>query len=553
MLVSLESIKLTYGHVLCIVCFPVVTEMDLDQMTGGFLGWFDDLKNGFAKLTTEQKLQVLFLMHNKSPPKVLTTVKHKLKNMTTKDFLRLLPPKAVNKILYFVDYQSLVCCAGVSRKWRSLVTENDMLWTQVLMQYFKRSPKELFVEELPPYQLFLSVMRKFHLFKSKQTKLLFPSITEFNPERPDLSSAKNMQSTASGSLVMSYSVKQSQYFFCKYDMSSAGQLLATLSTDYTTDFVATNSFFFSSSISGNWYCFSWESGKEIFKINTKDHGIKKQWFSSYGRACDSCPTLAIFDTHKITTPPDGDSYCSIMMVTSSLDSELGLQCSLKRGKFVCHANPGSNTLINSAVIGCGERSSGPVSCTKHNVVLQLQQDFQVFIYEVQTTLTSELDPTLLCSLKPTTCPDVLPYIFDCYKFCLSLDKKLIGFTCGSEFYWWSIADGVCRHLTISGGYNNLMLVGIGDMFSLMVEVKMLMSLQPILVGTGTGEVVKVFPALEPASASSQQQLYNFITAPLQCSWLSGLLDYDNPVERVIPVFAALYDGGSSFAIWNLVT
>jgi len=529
--------------------------MDLEQLPGGFLGWFDDLKNGFSKLTMEQKLQVLFLLHNKSPPKVLTTVKHKLKNVTTKDFLRLLPSKAVNKILYFADYRSLVCCAGVSHKWRSLVIDNDMLWTQVLVQYFKRSPKELFVEEVPPYQLFLSVMRKLHLFKSRQTKLLFPSIAEFNPERPELSSAKNIQSSASGSLVMSYSVKQSQDFFCKYDMSSAGQLSATLSMDYTTDFVVTDSFLFSSSISGNWHCFSWESGKEIFKINTKDYGINKQWFSSYGRACDCCPTLAIFDTHKIITPPDGDSYCSIMMVTSSIDSELGLHYSVKHGKFVCHANPDSNTLINSAVIGCGEHPSAPASCTKHNVVLQLQQDFQVFIYEVdtQTTSTTELDPKLLHILKPTSCPDVLPYIFDCYKFCLSLDKKLIGFTCGSEFYWWSMADGACRHLTIPGGYNNLMLVGIGDMFSLMIEVKMLMSLQPILVGTGTGEVVKVFPALEPAIASSQQRLYNFITAPLQRSWLSGLVDYDNPVDRVIPVFAALYNGGNSFAIWNLVT
>ena len=532
----------------------MVTEMDLDQIPGGFLRWFDDLKNGFAKLTTEQKLQILFLMHNKSSPEVLTTVNHKLKNVTTKDFLRLLPSKAVNKILHLMDYRSLVCCAGVSRKWRSLVTENDMLWTQVLTQYFKRSPKELFIQELPPYQLFLSVMRKFHLFKNRQTKLLFPSIAEFNPERPELSSAKNIQSTASGSLVMSYSVKQSQDFFRKYNMSLAGQLSATLSTDYTTDFVVTDSFLFSSSISGNWRCFSWESGEEIFKINTKEHGISKQWFSSYGRACDSCPTLAIFDTHKITTPPDGDSYCIIMMVTTSIDAELGLQHSVKPGKFVCHANPGSNTLINSAVIGGGDHSSAPSSCTKHHVVLQLQQDFQLFIYEVDTQTTSavELDPKLLCCLKPTTCPDVLPYIFDCYKFCLSPDKKLIGFTCGSEFYWWSMDDGVCRHLTISGGYNNLMLVGIGDMFSLMIEVKMLMSLQPILVGTGTGEVVKVFPALEPASASSQQRLYNFITTPLQRSWLSGLLDYDTPVDRVIPLFAALYDGGNSFAIWNLV-
>ena len=530
----------------------MVTEMDLVEVPREFMRWFDDIKNGFAKLTTEQKLQVLFLMHNRSPPEVLSTVKHKLKNATTKDFLKMLPSKTINKILHFVDYRSLVCCAGVSRKWRSIVTDNNMLWTRVLTQYFKRPPDELFTQELPPYQQFLSVIAKLYLFKSRKTKLLFPSIAEFNQERPELSSVKNIRSTTNGSLVMSYSVKQPQDFFCKYDMSIAGELSASLSTDYTTEFVVTDSFLFSSSISGNWHCFSWKSGEEIFKINTKEHGVTKQWFSSYGRACDSRPALAIFNTHKITIPAEGDGCCPIMMVTPVEDAEHGIQYLVKHGKLVFRAKPGSTALINSALIGSGDDSSTPSSCTKYHVVLQLQQDFQLLIYEVDTeSSTADLNPNLLRCLKPTTCPDVLPYILDCYKFCLSFDKKLIGFTCGSEFYWWSMADGVCRHLTISGGYNNLMLVGIGNMLSLLVEVKMLMSLQPILVGTGTGEVVKVFPSLEPANDSSQQRLYNFITAPLQCSWLSGLLDSNTSMDRVIPVFAALYNGGNSFAMWNL--
>ena len=244
------------------------------------------------------------------------------------------------------------------------------------------------------------------------------------------------------------------------------------------------------------------------------------------------------------------------MITPFVHEEQGQQFGIKHGNFVCAATPDCNALVNNAVISCSDAndSSPLLPCDHHKVILQ-QQDFQIFIYKVNTQPTllahNDLNPELLCHLKPTICPDVPQYIFDCYKFCLSQDQKLIGFTCGSEFIYWDLEIDKCRRLTISGGYNNLMLLGIGDVFSLVAEVKTLMSIQPILILTGTGEIVKVLPVLNPSESdtSEQSKLYNFLTAPIHLSWLSSSLNDD--INDDVTVFAALYNGGKVFCTWSL--
>ena len=531
--------------------------LGLEQESADFKRWFDNLKNGFSHLSRDEKLEALFLMHNLCTPSMLTEVSHKLTAITSKDFVGLLPLKIVNKILYYLDARSLVCCAGVNQKWRSIVADNTDLWERMLKHLLcSYAGRE---EQVTPYQFYVRFGRRVHAVKNMNAELYTVSITEIN-HNTNLSSVKNIHSTPSGVLVMSYSIKQPQDFFQKYDVSngcSSSKILASLNTNYVVDFIATDLFLYSSSISGDWHCNVWETGEEVFKINTKENGINNRWFCSFASPCSKCPLLAIFDSDKICTPDDGESFCPIKLISFIHDEEHRLQFGVKCGKFTCSAKANCNALVNSAVVSCGDTSSSLLPCDYHKVILQ-QQDFHIFIYKVKTQPTChDLDPELLCHLKPVVCPDVPQYMFDCYKFCLSHDHKLIGFACGSEFICWHLETNTCRHLTISGDFNNLMLLGIGDVFTLLAEVKALVSIQPVLIVTGTGEVLKVFPVLEPSEASTngQSRFYSFLTAPLQLSWLSSssLLNNDvASVDNIVTVLAAVYNKGTLFSGWSLV-
>lgn len=527
----------------------------LGQASAELLRWFDNLKNDFSNLTMNQKLEALFLMHNVTAPNILSEVSYELMAVTAKDFVGLLPPKVVNKILCYLDGRSLVCCAGVNQKWRSIVTSKVDLWSRAVEQLYLCDDV---VKQVTSYQLYTRFGRRVHTIKSMKAELEFPSIPELS-HNSKLSSVKNIQSTPSGNLVMSYSVKQPQDFFQKCDVTcSSSKVLASLSTNHVVDFIATDLFLYSNSISGDWHCNVWGSGEEVYKIDTKEYGINGRWFSSFATTCSKCPLLAIFGTNKICTPTGKESYCPIKIITSLVHEDGGLRYGVKRGNFVCSATPNCNALVNVAVISCSDTgpSSSRVPCDHHKVILQ-QQDFQIVIYKVNTQPTPltqhDLDPKLLCQLKPTACPDIPQYIFDCYKFSLSHDQKLIGFTCGSQFIYWNLDTGTCRCLTISGGFDNLMLLGIGDMFALVAEVKMLISIQPVLILTGTGEILKVFPALKPSEAKVKK-FYNFLTVPLNLSWLgsSGLLCDDVSLDNVMTVSAALHDGGMVFSNWSLV-
>lgn len=524
--------------------------------------WFDNLKTDFSHLSRNEKLEALFLMHNLCTPNILTEVSCKLTAITSKDFVGLLPPKAVNKILSYLDARSLVCCAGVNQKWHSIVADNTDLWERILKHLLcSYGGRE---EQVTPYQFYVRFGRRVHAIKNMNAKLDTVSIPEIN-HNTDLSSVKNIHSTPTGVLVMSYSVKQPQDFFQKYDLSngcSSSKILASLNTNYVVDFIATDLFLYSSSISGDWHCTMWETGEEVFKINTKENGINNRWFCSFASPCGKCPLLAIFDSDKICTPnDDGKSFCPIKMITSFIhEEEHGLQFGVKRGKFMCSAEASCNALVNSAVVSCGDTSSSLLPCDYHKVILQ-QQDFQIFVYKVNTQPTPftchDLDPELLYHLKPAVCSDIPQYMFDCYKFCLSYNHELIGFACGSEFIYWHLESNTCRRLTVSGDFNNLMLLGIGDVFTLLAEVKALESIQPILIVTGTGEVLKVFPVLKPSEASTngQSRFYNFFTAPLQLSWLSSnslLNDNVVSVDSIMTVFAAVYNKGTLFSSWSLV-
>ena len=523
--------------------------------------WVDSLKNDFCQLSTDQRLKALFLMHNMSTPSILNKVSHQLMAVTSKDFVGLLPPKVVTKILDYLDSRSLACCSGVNQKWRSIVTGNTELWRRVVDQMCL--PDDL-VKQVTPFQLYMRLGRKAHAIKNIKAKLEFPSIVELNAN-PKLSSVKNVQSTPSGKLVMSYSVNQPQDFFQKYDVStvpSSSKILASLNTNnHIVDFVATDLFLYSNSMSGDWYCNVWETGEEVYKVNTKEYGMNGRWFSSFASSCDKCPLLAVFGTNKINTPADKASYCPIKIITSFIHEEHGFEYGVKQGKFECSAKANCNTLVNNAVLSCSERSSSSDHvCDHHKVILQ-QQDFHIFIYKVNTQpmplAQRNLDYELLCHLMPTTCPDVPQYIFDGYKFSLSDDQRLIGFTCGSQFIYWNSETNACRCLTIPGDFDNLVLLGIGDMFALVAEVKALISIQLMIVLTSTGEVLKTFPVLEPSEdkTNGHSKFYNFLTAPLHLSWLncaSSLKDDSVSLDDMMTVFAAVYNGGKAFSTWSLV-
>ena len=174
-----------------------------EQLSTDFVRWVDNLKNDFSQLSTSQKSEALFLMHNMSTPDTLSEVSHLLIGFITKDFVNLLPPKVVSKILSYLDGHSLVCCATVSKNWRSIVINNTELWTKLVKQLCLC---EDVVERVTHHQLYMRFRRSVQAVKSMDAALEFPSIAEYSCH-PNLPSVKNMKSTPSGNLIMSYSVR----------------------------------------------------------------------------------------------------------------------------------------------------------------------------------------------------------------------------------------------------------------------------------------------------------------------------------------------------------
>ena len=82
-------------------------------------------------LDEDNKFHVLFNIIGSCTLQLQSRLQQALQRLLSRDFLSLLSPEIVFKILEYLDVEDLLCGMQVCRKWRQLITEATPVWKVV--------------------------------------------------------------------------------------------------------------------------------------------------------------------------------------------------------------------------------------------------------------------------------------------------------------------------------------------------------------------------------------------------------------------------------------
>lgn len=523
-----------------------------------FKDWLSNLEDKFSSLSNNEKKIVSIALHSMCAPFKSKELASTLDRLSKRDFLVLLPPEVSCMILGYLNHATLIRCAAVSHRWKYFITTNDKFWMKALSTLEMHEPllhKKL--RFMSPYKLFCNYKRKVTYFTKMGAELHCPYMEEIG-RSDDLGHLKDLQASADGHLVIGYTMQQPHNIYHKYQVTdvSSTKILSTIKTIRSMDCRVNDRFLFCSTNSGRWVCYSWKTTRELYSIQTYDYGFDEHNFPAFAEACDHCPILAVFDTNRTQFNPDGVNHTTIKFLAPFVNEHSMLEFGVRLARFKLHSTPEYNIIAQQAIMSSGikfhhghERSEY-MPCEKHRMIFQ-QQNFKIYIYEVNTHHRagpcSMLFPVLIRVLHPTTELDMALEPFDPIRYRLSRDKAIIAYTSGSQFCW-STMDGTWnRHTTIEGN-PYLTTVAVGSVFS-MLAVVTTEFYRPILVETGSGNIVKIFPDLTPIQGTEPRR-YSFLATFLHMDWLDDVPDSPELNRKALSVGAAAYREG--FGVWHLI-
>ena len=523
-----------------------------------FTDWLNNLENKFPSLNNHEKKIVSFTLHSMCAPFKSKELANTLDRLSKRDFLALLPPEVIFMILDYLDHTSLSCSAVVSHKWYYVITTNDKLWLKALKTIKMHEP--LMLKKLAfmaPYKLFSNYKRKVNYFRKIGSELHCPFMEELNHSE-DIGSLKDLQASPDGHLVIGYTMNQPHNIYHKYQVSnlSSTKILASIKTIRSMDCRVSDNFLFCSTNTGRWVCYSWKTTREVYSFQTYDYGYDEHRFPAFAECCDKCPVLAIFDTNRIQFNPDGVNHTTIKFVVPFINEHSMLEFDIRLGRFKLNATEELKIITQQAIMSSGikfhhghERSEY-MPCAKHKMIFQ-QQNHQIFIYEVETSHRggpcSILFPVLLHLINPTVELDIPDEPFDPIRYRLSRDKTILAYTSGAQFLWTMLDESWNRHTTVEGN-PFLTTIAVGNVFSLLAVVTTEFY-RPILVETGSGNIVRLFPDLVPIQGTEHRR-YSFFATFLHLDWLDDVTDSPELNCKTLSVAAAAYREG--FGIWHLI-
>ncbi|XP_065892063.1 uncharacterized protein [Dysidea avara] len=536
----------------------VVQPKSESMLTNGlhFTSLLNNVDKEFDNLSKYQKEMVLFNLHKLCAPFKCENLASTLDKLSKRDFLSLLPPEIAYKILEHLDHSSLGCSAVVSRVWYSLVTSNHKLWLKAIDSLtLHEELKERKLKYVQPYRLYVNYKRKLHYFKHIAVEMHFPDVKEF-VHSGELQRIKEIRNAPDGSIALGHSMAQPHDIFRKYRITSSSKLLSTIKTIHTMSCRVNNKFLFCSSIGGRWMCYDWKTGKEVYTIQTRDYGYDERSYAAFADPCNKCCMLGVFSSNRVSFTPNGDCYCAIKFVVPYVNEYCELQVGIRIARFMLDATEQLNIIYHHAVVSeeikfyCGNEKSSHMPCEKHKMIFQ-QQDFQVFIYEMETRHEQgpcSLLPVLLYRFKPDVQLDIPQEAFGPHKFCLSKDMSIMGYASGPKYVWYNVDGKMRRNATIEGD-PFLTVIAIGDVFSILAVVTTEF-FRLLIVESASGKIVKVFPDLTPTQGWRGRS-YDFTAAPLDVDWLNDITDSPELFDKTVPMLATVY-GAGVFVIWHCV-
>ena len=519
-----------------------------------FTDWLKTLEDKFSSLSNHEKKIVSFTLHSMCAP----FESKELDRLSKRDLFALLPPEVTCIILKYLDYKSLNCSFAVSHKWYYLITTNDRFWLDALMANKMHEPlMQKKLAFMSPYKLFSNYRRKVNYFRKIGSELHCPFMEEFNHSE-DLGTPKELRATSDGHLVIGYIMTQPHNIYHKYQVSnlSSTKILASIKTIRSMGCRVNDNFLFCSTNTGRWVCYSWKTTREVYSFQPCDYGFDEHQFPAFAECCDKCPVLAIFDTNRIQFNPDGASHMTIKFIVPFVNDHSMLEFGIRLGRFKLNATKELNMITQQAIISSsikfhhGHERSEHMPCSKHKVIFQ-QQNHQIFIYEIETSHRggpcSILFPILLHLLNPTVELDIPEEPFDAHMYRLSRDKTILGYTRGPQFSWTTLDGLYNRHITVEGN-PFLTTVAVGSVFSLLAVVTTEF-FRPILVETGSGNIVRLFPHLMPVQGTRRRK-YRFFSTFLHLDWLDDVTDSPELNCKTLSVAAAAHREG--FGVWHLI-
>ena len=523
-----------------------------------FAEWLHDFEKKISTLNNDEKKMVSFTLHSMCAPFKSRELENALDKLSKRDFLALLPPEVLFMILNYLDYTSLGCSAVVSHRWHYVVSTNDKLWIKALKSIKIHEPlmqKKLAL--MSPYKLFCNYQRKVHYFRKMGAELHCPFMEELNHSE-ELGNLKELKASADGHIVIGYTMNQPHNIYHKYKVSnlSSTKILASVKTIRSMDCRVNDNFLFCSSNTGRWVCYSWKTTREVYSFQTYDYGYDEHRFPAFAEPCDKCPILAVFDTNRIQFNPDGVNHTTIKFLSPFVNEHSMLEFGIRLARFKLDATEELKIITQQAITSSGikfhyghERSEY-MPCAKHKVIFQ-QQNHKIFIYEVDTGHRngpcSILFPVLLHILNPTVELDALVEPLDAVRYRLSRDRTILGYTSGPHFIWKTLDGKWNRDTTVEGNYV-LTTMMVGNMFSLLAVVTS-QYYRPLLVETGSGKIVRFFPALMPIQGSEPRR-YSFFAACSNLHWLDDVPDSPELNCKTLAIASGAYREG--FGVWHLI-
>jgi len=519
-----------------------------------FTSWLNDVDEKFDHLSECQKEMVLFDLHKLCAPFKCDNLVKTLETLSKRDFLSLLPPEIGYKILAHLDHSSLGCTAVVSRAWYSLVTCNHKLWLKAIDSLqLHEGLKELKLKHMQPYRLYVNYKRKVHYFKRLAVEMQFPDIEDF-VRSGDMYHIKEIRNTPDGSIVLGHSMHQPHDIYRKYGITSTSKLQSTVKTIHTMSCRVNNRFLFCSTIGGRWMCYDWKTGKEVYTVQTRDYGYDERSYAAFADPCNKCSMIGVFSSNRVSFTPSGDCYCAIKFVVPYVNDYSELEVGIRLARFPLDGTEQLNIIYHHSLISeetkfyCGNENSSHMPCEKHKMIFQ-QQDFQVFIYEIETRHElgpCSLLPVLLHRFKPGVQLDIPQEAFGPHKFSLSKDMSMMGYSSGPKFVWYSVDGKLRRNANIEGD-PFLSVIAVGNVFSVLAVVTSEF-FRLLIVETASGKIVQVFPALTPTQGWRGRS-YDFTAAPIEADWLNDISDSPELHGKTVPLFATVY-GAGVLVIWN---
>lgn len=523
-----------------------------------FSSWLQNLENEFSSLNNHEREIVSFTLHSMCAPFRSKELAGFLDKLSRRDFLSLLPPEVSCMIFGYLDYTSLIRCAGVNRKWSYLITTNDKLWLKAIDSLKMYEPLRLRkLAIISPYKLFSNYMRKVSYFKRMAVELHCPYMEELGRSE-EIGNLKELQASTDGHLVIGYTMEQPHNIYHKYQVSdiSSTKIISSIKTIRSMDIRVNDNFLFLSTNTGRWVCYSWKSTKEIFSFQTYDYGYDEHRFPAFAEACERCSVLALFDTNRIQFDPDGGNHTTLKVIVPFVNEHDMLEHSVRLVRFKLDATEELKIIAQQKVMSSGikfhhgHERSYLMPCAKHTFIFQ-QQNYQFFVYEVATphrgAPCSMLFPVLLHILTPATMLDFPNEPFDPVRYRFTRDRTMIGYTNGAKFCW-STLDGKYKGFSTVEGNPYLTTVAVGNMFSLLAVITTEFY-RYIIVETGSGNIVKIFPDLTPIQGSETRR-YSFLGTFLHLHWLDDVTDSPDLNCKTLAVAAAAYREG--FGVWHLI-